>query len=235
MGKLSKIKQVQKRLAENGNFDVKLFDEPENQIIKSSTTFFDMLTFGTNAIVQVDESIYDWCVANLSKMDPKRMMDGENLYNIETMLRENGRKLLGQSVRYLYLDDGKIIDKPLGFTYKTYNTHNISEIQEYKGFHNALNYKNDVIAIGAFHENELVALAGADDTLSDLWQIGIDTIPAYRNRGLGVYLVKAITDEIVNLGKLPFYTTWSANIPSSTIALKTGYFPTWVGYYATNL
>lgn len=234
MDKIDKIKQVQKRLATMGNYSKDVFEQVENQFIKSDNCFFDVVTFGNNAIILADESIYDWCVDRLSTVDSKRIMDGDYLYEINSKLREHGKKLSGENVRYLLLDEGRTIEKPSGFTYKLFDKHNISELWKHKGFDNALNYKDDVIAIGAFYDEQLVALAGADDRLEDLWQIGIDTVPPFRNRGLGVYLVKAIADEIIRVGKLPYYTTWSANVASTAIALKTGFFPVWVGYFSVD-
>jgi|GEM_PF-3751010 hypothetical protein len=38
--------------------------------------------------------------------------------------------------------------------------------------------------------------------MSDIWQVGIDTLPEYRQRGLAVYLVKTLTDEIVKNGSV---------------------------------
>ncbi len=111
----------------------------------------------------------------------------------------------------------------------------MSVLYKNQGFDNALNYKNDVIAFGAYHENQLVALAGADDNLVNLWQIGIDTLPSYRNKGLACYLVKTLADEIEKRGALAYYTTWSPNIASTAVALKAGFLPTWVGYYAENI
>lgn len=84
-------------------------------------------------------------------------------------------------------------------------------------------------------EGELVALAGTDDRMGDMWQMGIDTLPAFRGKGLGVYLVKTLAYEIVKRDAIPYYTTWSPNIASTAIALKVGFFPAWVGYYAVNI
>lgn len=234
MSKFNKIKQVQERLAIRGKYSTGVFEKRKNQFIKSDSCFFDVLTFGTNAIIQADESIYDWCVNNLSTVEAKRIMDGDYLFKIDSTLREHGKKLSGENVRYLLLDEDRSIHKPSGFIYKIFDKSHMGELWKHKGFDNALNYKDDVIGIGAFYQGQLVALAGADDRLDNLWQIGIDTIPEFRNKGLGVYLVKAIADEIIKAGKLPYYTTWSANIGSTAIALKTGFFPTWVGYFAVD-
>lgn len=231
MDKISKIKFAKKRIALNHSFDVKLFDSATNVFIKSEESFFEMMSFGKQGIFLVNEQIYEWCIEQFADKDIKYIMDGELLFIIEKKLREYGQKLSGQHVRYLYLEPREV-NKPEAFVYKLYNEKNIHELNEYKEFSNALNFKNDVIAIGAFVEEKLVALAGADDVLNDLWQIGIDTVEAYRNKGLASYLVKTIADEIEKQGRLPYYTTWSPNIGSTKVALKAGFEPIWIEYYS---
>ena len=232
MDKKGKIKLVQERLAANGKYDSNVFNADKNIIIKSLDSFFEIITFGKNAVIKADLSIYDWCVEHFSTIPARDILDGDNLYIIETKLREYGKKLAGEHIRYLYLDKNKTVQQPSGFEYKMFDRSNMDVLYKNKGFDNALNYKNDVIAIGAYHENQLVALAGADDSLSNLWQIGIDTLSSYRKKGLAVYLVKALADEIERQGALPYYTTWSANIASSTVALKVGFYPVWVEFFA---
>lgn len=235
MDKARKINLVQERLASAGKYDPSSFKESKNIFIESTDTFLQIITFGKNAVIRADKSIYDWCVENFSEMLANKIMDGENLFLIETKLREFGKKLAGEHVRYLYLDKDKTVNQPSGFEYKIFDRSNMSVLHKNKGFDNALNYKNDVIAIGAYQENQLVALAGADDSLSNLWQIGIDTLSSYRNKGLASYLVKTLADEIEKRGALPYYTTWSPNIASTTVALNAGFLPVWVEYFSKNI
>lgn len=90
----------------------------------------------------------------------------------------------------------------------------------------------DVIAYGAFEGEQVVALAAADDYLETMWQIGIDTLPKYRGKGLATFLVQALTKEIIKQDRIPYYTTWSANLASINVALATGFRPVWVEYFA---
>lgn len=235
MDKTSKIKLVQERLAIIGKYDSNVFKYDKNIFVKSTNSFFEIVTFGRNAVIRADKLIYDWCVEHFSSMPACEIMDGENLFLIEMKLREYSKKLAGEHARYLYLDKNKTVHQPSGFEYKLFNKSNINVLYRNQGFNNALNYKNDVIAIGAYHENQLVALAGADDSLVDLWQIGIDTLSSYRNKGLAPFLVKTLADEIEKRDTLPYYTTWSSNIASTAVALKAGFFPVWVGYYAEDI
>lgn len=234
MDKLSKINIAKRRIALNHSFDIELFEAEKNIFIKSEDTFFEMITFGKNGLFLLNEEIYDWCVGLFDNMDIKRIMDGEHLYTIERKLRKYNKKLGGEHIRYLYVND-KTVGKPEGYTYKIFNENNIHELDEFKQFDNALNFKNDVAAVGAYFEGELVALAGADNVLNDLWQIGIDTIKDHRFKGLGVYLVKTIAEEIEKQGRLPYYTTWSPNIGSTKIALNSGFEPVWIDYFSKEL
>lgn len=106
---------------------------------------------------------------------------------------------------------------------------------KYKGFDNALNYKKDVLAVAAFDGEILAGLAGADNYMDPLYQIGIDTIAEYRNKGIAAYLVSRIVEEITTQGKIPYYTTWSANLASIKVALSAGFKPVWIEYFAENI
>jgi GNAT superfamily N-acetyltransferase len=235
MSKASKIELVHKQLAIEWNCDCEVFKQDNNVFLQSADSFFEIVTFGKNAVIRADSLIYKWCVEHFAEVAAQDIMDGENLYAIETKLREFGRKLVGEHVRYLYLANNRNIHKPCNYEYKLFDKSNINALYVNDVYENALNYYNDVIALGAFEENKLVALAGADDGMSNLWQIGIDTLPKYQNKGLATYLVKTLADEIEKRGALPYYTTWSPNIASTTVAINAGFFPIWVGYYAEKI
>ncbi|WDV47753.1 GNAT family N-acetyltransferase [Clostridiaceae bacterium M8S5] len=235
MNKTETMNTVKEILAKKGGYNKEVFDEDKNIFIKSSKTFFNIVSFGKNAVFILDKSIYNWAIKQFVNIEAKRVMDGENLHIIESKLREYNKKLAGEHLRYLFANNEETnVFKPTGFKYKLFKKEDMKNLYENKGFENALNYKNDVIALGAFIENKLVALAGADDYYDDLWQIGIDTLPSYRKQGVATYLVRSLAKEIHSLGKIPYYTTWSANIPSMKIALKTGFTPTWIEYFAVD-
>lgn len=235
MSKSSKINLAQEQLAIEWKCDCNAFKQDKNVFIESSDSFFQIVTFGKNAVIRADSLIYEWCVERFAAVPAHDIMDGVNLFAIESKLREFGKKLAGEHVRYLYLNNDKPVQKPCNYEYKLFDKNNIKSLYVNKGFYNALNYNNDVLALGAYEGEQLIALAGADDSISKLREIGIDTLPKYRHKGLASYLVKTLADEIERRGALPYYTTWSPNIASTTVALNTGFFPAWVSYYAENI
>lgn len=229
------INHLQEILAVKYGCNTSIFNDTCNHIIKSDKSFFELMSFGTNAVIWADKSIYSWCMDNLYTIEHKRLTDGKMLFEIESMLRKHGKRLDGEQLRFLILKDIDL-NRPDGFTYKLFEKDEIGQLKDFQGFGNAVNHDgDDVIAYGAYDGERLVALAGADDKLGQqLWQVGIDTLPDYRKKGLAAYLVRALSDEINNRGVLPFYTTWSANLGSLNVAIKAGYRPVWHRYIAVD-
>ena len=225
--KSDQIKIIQKYYTDKWNCDSDVFQRDVNVIIPATDTFFEFITFGNNAVLRVDESIVDWCSTNLLPIKFDRIIGHDVLYK---MLSEHDKLSVWHGTRYLYLHDNEVA-KPDGFTYKLYNKDQLGEIPQDDKYRQALSFDGtDVIALAAYDGDTIVSIAGADDRMGDIWQIGINTLPEYRQCGLAVYLVKTLTDEIIKRGKLPFYNTWTSNIASTMVALTSGYRPVWVTY-----
>jgi len=58
----------------------------------------------------------------------------------------------------------------------------------------------------------IVGMAGVSNDCAKMWQVGMDVLPEYRNRGLAAYLVNRLTLEILNRGYIPYYGTSHSNI-----------------------
>ena len=164
-------------------------------------------------------------------------MDGDNLYLIESKLREHGKKLGGEHTRFMHLEPEKVIQKPKGFVYEWLEKDELQSLYSTTKFDNALSYENkkEVLALIAKYNNEIVAIVTIDDHLPGLWQIGIDTVADYRGRGLASYLVKEIAKESEKRNQTVFYTTWIPNLASVRTALKSGFLPVWTGYYSVDI
>ena len=77
-------------------------------------------------------------------------------------------------------------------------------------------------------EDEVVAIAGATAECEQLWEVGIDVIPEYRNAGLGNAMVSYLTLEILKKNIVPFYSASVINIGSQMVASRAGYVPCWI-------
>ena len=61
-----------------------------------------------------------------------------------------------------------------------------------------------------------------------MYQIGIDVLPEYRRQRIAAALTSRLTEEILALGKVPFYCAAWSNIRSVKNAITCGYRPAWV-------
>ena len=86
----------------------------------------------------------------------------------------------------------------------------------------------DVLGVGAYSGSTLIGLAACSADCDDMWQIGVDVLPKYRRQGIASALTSALTKEIINRGKVPFYCAAWSNIRSAKNAIKSGFAPAWV-------
>lgn len=80
------------------------------------------------------------------------------------------------------------------------------------------------LVYGTFLEGELVAAASAypwrDSRLAD---IGVITLPAFRGRGLGTHVVRAIAGDALRHGYQPQYRCQTDNVASAALAVSAGF------------
>ena len=62
----------------------------------------------------------------------------------------------------------------------------------------------------------------------DMWQIGVDVLPEYRQKGIASALTSRLAKEILKRGKVPFYCAAWSNIPSNKNAIKSGFSLSWI-------
>ena len=86
----------------------------------------------------------------------------------------------------------------------------------------------DVLGVGAYDGKKLIALAGCSADCETMWQIGVDVLPAYRNKGIASALTSRLALEILQRGKVPFYCCAWSNVKSARNAIKSGFLPAWV-------
>lgn len=145
--------------------------------------------------------------------------------------------LFGHSLYYIP-DCNRIKELPYpeGFTAHLKEGKEIHELYNIHGFENALMYdinhpRPDVISLYVMYGNEIVAMAGASEDCASMWQIGIDVLPSFRNKGLATILVSNLAIMIMEKGIVPYYGTASSNIASQSVAYKSGFMPTWMCSY----
>lgn len=82
-----------------------------------------------------------------------------------------------------------------------------------------------------FDQSHMCAMAGVSRDGEYLWQIGINVDPDCAGQGLGHRLVRAMKEEVLRRGKVPFYGTSESHTLSQTVGLKAGFVPAWTEVY----
>jgi len=143
----------------------------------------------------------------------------------------------GHALLYLPdLDNIKALVPLAGFTYEFVERDDISALCQHEAFEHSIGNcgghpRPDVLVLLARHGEEIAGMAGCCEDCATMWQIGMDVLPAHRGRGLAAYLVNALALEILRRGKVPYYCTSPANIPSQRTAHRAGFYPAWVASY----
>ena len=83
----------------------------------------------------------------------------------------------------------------------------------------------DEIGIAAIKDGNIIGMAGATSDSDMMWQIGINVMQGAEGLGIGSMLVEILKNEILDLGRLPFYGTAMSHISSQKVALNAGFYP----------
>ncbi|MBQ7776126.1 MAG: hypothetical protein IJ379_14775 [Lachnospiraceae bacterium] len=78
-----------------------------------------------------------------------------------------------------------------------------------------------------FDQSHMAGMAGVSLDGEYLWQIGINVDEECAGLGIGHRLVRALKEEVLKRGKVPFYGTSESHTVSQTVGLKAGFVPAW--------
>ncbi len=208
----------------NGEKDSFVFveakDNPGRRPFRRGKQFFEILTMGKSIVVSATPARLKYAI---DQFTGKERDDAFSMPFIR-----------GHAMCYLPdIDNLKCILPPANFTYETIQKDRISMLLKTQGFSNALQYDlnhpvQNSLAILARQGDRIAGIAGAYWWSQKMWSIGIDVLPEYRNNGLAVYLVNALTIEILQQDIVPVYTTASSNIASQKVGYRAGYMPVWM-------
>jgi hypothetical protein len=215
-------------------------NSPYRRKITAAPPAFTIAAFGKGAVIAASERLLPFAYDIIERFP----YGAENIFSspcltlITDMLRREGYRV-GQSIQLCPKGSFRhhmLEFSQFGISLRIYNESEIKRLlYPLPGFDNALSKKDgprtDVIAVCAVKDNRIIAAAGASNDSELMWQVGIDVLPEFREMGIGSTLISLITDEITNLGKLPYYGLIPGNIASLNTALACGYAPVFTEFY----
>lgn len=196
----------------------------------------DLASYGSNIVASVRPELAKEVKKYIDKHSIGHCFETPYIYDLNEKLSKYGLRIYFMAE--YFLPDVTIL-KPLPCAYETKILYPKDFAKLYrKEWSNALNRGNkqaDVIAMGAYDNGKLIALAGASADCESMWQIGIDTLPAYRKQGVASALTSGLAAEILKKGIVPFYCAAWANVKSVKNAIKSGFRPAWVEMTAKDI
>lgn len=216
-------------LAQMNNGRKRYFNEPH---------FCQLVCYGNSVVASVDKRIDEFMTSFVDKHIGFRCFDMPQLNVLNSEFNKYNKRV-GIIAEY-YLPDINIKrEVNPDFEVKILRGDEIISLYSDDRFHMALGYdcegdRSDVIAAVGYKDGEIMGVAGASNDSDTMWQVGIDVIPGFREKGVASTLTKIITNEILKLGIVPFYGTAWSNIASKNTAINSGYKAAWVELAATD-
>ncbi len=222
-----------------------LIDSEGARVYEGRNDFFHaMICFGQLFLV-VDEQIYDWAVENFADCAPEWFCEFGNLRRIDEKLKEYGHSIKDTHVYMLpTISESEVAGK----SFVWYNQEEILAFRDNNKFTSAICFSKtqpDMLAVAVvkgnsqdcvsgkkpFDQSRMFGMAGVSADGLYLWQIGINVVPQAAGRGLASELVRALKEEVLRQGKIPFYGTSESHTISQTVGLKAGFVPAWTEVY----
>jgi len=222
--------EVNDFLSEKNKVVISRLNDGRKRNITLDDLFCHFISYGNSCVASVDEKVKDFIEDFIYKYKGFRCFEQFCILN-EEFSKYNKR--MGKGECFLP-DVTKLKLVNLDFDVKIYVDDEVCQFYNDKSYTNALGYefddgRRDVIAVAGYNKaGKIMGLAGASNDSDTMWQVGIDVLPEFRNRGIATILVSIITDEILKKGIIPFYTTSWSNIASKNVAISSGYKSAWV-------
>lgn len=189
----------------------------------------NLISYGNNIVAASIPETLDLVSEYTEKFEFYHCFETPNMHWLNERLSEKGHKICFMAEYYLP-DISRIPVLSCGYETRILEQEDFGELY-LPEWSNALCQERkhlDVLGVGAYSGSTLIGLAACSADCDDMWQIGVDVLPKYRRQGIASALTSALTKEIINRGKVPFYCAAWSNIRSAKNAIKSGFAPAWV-------
>lgn len=189
----------------------------------------NLVSYGNNVVAAATDEVKDLITEYISKYEFYHLFETPNMHWLNDRLAKQGHKICFMAEYYLP-DVARIPD--INCSYET----RLLGPEDFVGLYlpqwsNALckdRKQLDVLGVGAYDNNKLIGFAACSADCDEMWQIGVDVLPGYRQNGIASALTSKLAKEIFDRGKVPFYCSAWSNIRSARNAVKSGFIPAWV-------
>ena len=189
----------------------------------------DLVSYGNNIVASVREDLVGMVESYINKYQVEHCFETPNLHVLDDELGKYNLRICFMA-EYFLPDMNCLVELPCPYELKLLSQNDFKDLYRPE-WSNALCADRrhlDILGVGAYDDGRLVGLAGCSADCDTMWQIGVDTLPQYRRRGIAAALTSKLALEVLDRGKVPFYCAAWSNIGSVRNAVKSGFRPSWV-------
>lgn len=189
----------------------------------------NLVSYGNNVVASVKDAYRAVVEAYLDKFEFYHCFETPNMHWLESAMNAYGQRICFMA-EYFLPDMRRLKRLSCDYEIRVLTQEDFADLYLAQ-WGNALCKKRkelDVLGAGAYEKDQLIGLAGCSADCADMWQIGIDVLPAYRKKGIAASLTSNLAMEVLARGKVPFYCCAWSNIRSAKNAIKSGFSPAWV-------
>ena len=193
----------------------------------------DLVSYGSNIVAQASEEITPIVRQYIDRYPVEHCFETPNMHVLDEQLRPFGQKICFMA-EYFLPDVEAIKELPCDYELRVLHQEDFASLY-LPQWSNALcaDRKHlDVLGVGAYDNGKLIGLAGCSADCEMMYQIGVDVLPEYRQKGIASALTSRLALEILSLDKVPFYCAAWCNIKSVRNAIRSGFRPAWVAMTA---
>ena len=189
----------------------------------------DLVSYGNNIVAQTSPELAAPVGEYIQKYPTEHCFETPHLHALDDLLRPYGQKVCFMA-EYFLPDVEKLAALPCPYELRILHQADFADLY-LPQWSDALCEKRkelDVLGVGAYHNGTLIGLAGCSADCEEMYQIGVNVLPAYRQQGVASAITSRLALEILALDKVPFYCAAWCNIKSVRNAIKCGFRPAWV-------
>jgi GNAT superfamily N-acetyltransferase len=216
-------------------------ERPERRRFPFRQKAFAVASMGRGVAVSCNLERLGWADANLSGLSRNDIFAPPAIALMDNYVKPAGQYIAGPDLKHICARSAFQPYKPA----KGIEIDLVEDVLSLglygdKRFPNSLGHgaypKTPFMVVAAAKCGGLIAgIAGAWADCDIMWQIGVDTLPEYRSRGIAKATVSAVTRYVLEHGVIPYYSTLESNTASRTTAAALGYQPAWVELNAREL
>jgi len=205
---------------------------------KDYELFFYMICFGNAAVARANEKIYEWCKDFFLWHPGWRCFDGKQYAAIAKELTKHNVGLsFGHGMGMVADINIKRESKPI--PYKTRIIEKAGIVRFYDDEIEGIFYKEEnkwrtleytdkiEYILAVYDSDRVIGFIIAEKETDSLYQLGCETLPEYRQKGIATAITIEMTNFLINKSLIPFATLAWSNISSKNVLIKSGYTMAW--------